>query len=257
MGIIVFNNRSSREFGLEVESPPSYEAPERKYETFEIPGRNGDIQIDKDSFGNVNRSYDVSFDARKQGFSRTASMIMGWLRSASGYARLEDSYDEDYYREACFKQASQIENIFNEAGKFSIEFECKPQRWLKVGEAPIDVENGYKLTNPTFFTAEPAIVVSANGSAISISIGENTLDVSADRSEAFQEAEGTMISEIVTIDCMNHFVKSVAEFENDDVITTYVANCNNYTSGDWPQLLPGTNTYVGPDAKLTPRWWTV
>ena len=257
MGIIVFNNRSSREFGLEVESPPSYEAPERQYETIEIPGRNGDIQIDKNSFSNVNRSYDVSFDARKQGFSRTASMIMGWLRSASGYARLEDSYDEDYYREACFKQNSEIENIFNEAGKFSIEFECKPQRWLKSGEAETIVHNESALVNPTFFVAEPSISIDANGAEISVSIGGNTIQISADRMEAYHSVEGILLNESVTLDCMNHFAKSVAKFLVDDDVATYTANCNGYAFGEWPQILSGTNTYLGPEAKLTPRWWTI
>ena len=258
MGIIVFNNRSSREFGLEVESPPSYEAPEKNYETFEVPGRNGDIQIDQHSFKNVNRTYDVSFDARRQGFSRTASMIMGWLRSASGYARLEDSYDEDYYREACFKQSSEIENIFNEAGKLTIEFECKPQRWLKSGEQAVDAEDGQTLINPTLFTADPSIVIySTVINEIVVSIGADAITVSADRAAIYESAEGTMLNEAITIDCMNHFVTAKADFQVDDDIFIYRANCNAYVTGDWPQLVPGENVYNGPTAKIIPRWWTI
>ena len=57
MGIIIFNGRSSKDLGIEVWSPPNYQVPQRDYDTVHIPGRDGDLLIDKESYKNVSRSY--------------------------------------------------------------------------------------------------------------------------------------------------------------------------------------------------------
>ena len=60
MGEIIYNGRSSREFGLEVETFPEYQTPKRSYETVHVPGRNGDLLLDGGSWENGVRSYIVA-----------------------------------------------------------------------------------------------------------------------------------------------------------------------------------------------------
>ena len=49
MGTIIFNKKSSRDFGLEVETFPTYDIPERVFTKVEVPGRNGEVIFDDSS----------------------------------------------------------------------------------------------------------------------------------------------------------------------------------------------------------------
>ena len=163
MGIIVFNNKSSKDIGLEVETFPEYIAPEKVYDVVHVPGRNGDVVIDTGTYGNVPRTYEVSIATRDRvTYSNKMSQVAEWLHSASGYARLEDSYDEEFYRYAYYNEQVSIQNLFNEAGKASINFVCKPQRYYKSGEHPILFTETGTIHNSTINPASPILNIITN-----------------------------------------------------------------------------------------------
>ncbi|MEY8515320.1 hypothetical protein AALC25_00060 [Lachnospiraceae bacterium 29-84] len=134
MGIIVFNGKSSKDYGIQVEHPPGYQTPARDYEMIHVPGRNGDILIDNGSFQNVDREYQIAVGSKGEDFTGMANKISEWLHSASGYARLEDSYEPEYYRMASCADGITVENLLRHAGRATLTFNCKPQRFLKSGE---------------------------------------------------------------------------------------------------------------------------
>ena len=96
MGVIIFNNKSSADCRIQVAHPPGYAYPERDYTITHIPGRNGDIIQDNGCYKNVERTYEVSFDAPNEDFATYANAVSAWLHSTTGYARLEDSYEPNY-----------------------------------------------------------------------------------------------------------------------------------------------------------------
>ena len=101
MGVITFNNITSSSLGIEVETFPNYEVPEKEYQITHVPGRNGDLVVDTKTFQNVPRPYEVSVATRNgETFTQKMNAIAEWLHSASGYDRLEDTYEPDYYRMA-------------------------------------------------------------------------------------------------------------------------------------------------------------
>ena len=53
---------------------------------------------------------------------------------------------------------------YNQAGEFELIFNCKPQRWLTVGDYPIPVESGDVLENPTPFSSGPLLEIDGYGS---------------------------------------------------------------------------------------------
>lgn len=116
-----------------------------------IPGRNGDVYIDKGSYQNTTRSYDIAVGDSDRSFISMANMVSEWLHSASGYSRLEDSYEPEYYRMAVYKEENNIQNILDHAGRTTIQFDCKPQRFLKLGDIEIYVTTEIVLRNPTGF----------------------------------------------------------------------------------------------------------
>ena len=241
MGVIIFNGKSSRELHVVVEHPPAYDTPERDYEITSIPGRNGEFVVDNGGYSNVDRVYEIAIDAREAGFSRTVGLVMSWLRSASGYARLEDSYDRDYYRMAYYKEASTVENIVNEAGRVTVTFSCMPQRFLKSGEVPIEFTAESAILNPTGFVSKPMIVVTKD-------ITEDGMLTIGDDVLYFNAVEGESEVTDITVDC--------------DVQDAYIGsvNWNSYISGKFPEIDPGTNhvAFTGIEkVTIIPRWWTI
>ena len=234
MGVIIFNNKSSADCRIQVAHPPGYAYPERDYTITHIPGRNGDIIQDNGCYKNVERTYEVSFDAPNEDFATYANAVSAWLHSTTGYARLEDSYEPNYYRMATYQESNIFENLYNQAGTATIVFECKPQRFLKTGDNTITIQNGLTIMNPTGFEAYPLFKVT--GTSGVLTVNGNSITFSS-------------IDDFVMLDC---------ELQDAYKETT---NKNSTVSGTFPVLKPGSNTisWTGDISSVTmkPRWWTI
>lgn len=236
MGIIIFNGKSSEDLHILVQHPPEYAIPEKDCETTSIPGRFGDLIVEKGSWKNVDRTYKLAIDAREDLYSEVASLVAQWLHTASGYARLEDSYEPDYFRMAVYTGSINISNIYNQAGAFDAKFNCKPQRFLKSGEKSYSYTSGGVLRNPTMFSSEPIIKLTGYGSGY-VKIGNYEFNTK------------NMVSSL-TMDC--------------DLEDAYNGqkNCNSQIILDeFPRLDPGENEIIFSggvtSVEITPRWWTL
>ena len=234
MGVIIFNNKSSADCRIQVAHPPGYAYPERDYTITHIPGRNGDIIQDNGCYKNVERTYEVSFDVPNEDFATYANAVSAWLHSTTGYARLEDSYEPNYYRMATYQESNIFENLYNKAGTATIVFECKPQRFLKTGDNTITVQNSLTIMNPTGFEAYPLFKVT--GTSGVLTVNGNSITFSS-------------IDNFVMLDC-----------ELQDAYKENI-NKNSTISGTFPVLKPGSNTirWTGGISSVTmkPRWWTI
>ena len=234
MGVIIFNNKSSADCRIQVAHPPGYAYPERDYTITHIPGRNGDIIQDNGCYKNVERTYEVSFDAPNEDFATYANAVSAWLHSTTGYARLEDSYEPNYYRMATYQESNIFENLYNQAGTATIVFECKPQRFLKTGDNTITIQNSLTIMNPTGFEAYPLFKVTGTSGVLTVNGKQITL---------------SSIDGYTMLDC-----------ELQDAYKETI-NKNSTVSGTFPVLKPGTNTisWTGGISSVTmkPRWWTI
>ena len=142
--------------------------------------------------------------------------------------------EPEVYRIAFFEGDTEIENILNKAGKAEIEFTCKPERWLKIGEVPVVMTATTTLTNPTARTAKPLITVKGSGAGV-LKVGAYTLNLT--------DCNG------IVLDC-----------DYEDAYRNGV-NMNNTVTGDFPKLPAGSTniTWSGGITGLTvvPRWWTL
>lgn len=234
MGVIIFNNKSSADCRIQVAHPPGYAYPERDYTITHIPGRNGDIIQDNGCYKNVERTYEVSFDAPNEDFATYANAVSAWLHSTTGYARLEDSYEPDYYRMAVYQESNIFENLYNQAGTATIVFECKPQRFLKTGDNIVTIQNSLTIMNPTGFEAYPLFKVT--GTSGVLTVNGNSITFSS-------------IDNFVMLDC-----------ELQDAYKENI-NKNSTISGTFPVLKTGSNaiSWTGDISSVTmkPRWWTI
>ena len=236
MGIVIFNGISSKDLHIQVQTEPDYDFPEKDYNVTHVPGRNGDIVIDQGSWQNVSRKYNLAMDAGKISYTEVASKLVQWLHSASGYARLEDSYEPDFYRMAMYKDSGSISNIYNKAGQIEIEFTCKPQRYFKSGEIADIFTTSTEYRNPTDFPAKPLIKIRGSGSG-TVKIGAYTVTIND------------------ILDGM------VVDSEQQDTYKDQT-NCNSKVSiSEYPKLIAGNNAISisggVTSIEIIPRWWTL
>lgn len=235
MGLIIWGGKISTDYNVVVERYPDQPGPARRYEVIQVPGRNGDLLIDQGAYDNYTQMYDIYFNANRNKTPAGARTVRQWLMQGTGYQRLEDSYDPDFFRTAYYSGPTEIENAMNLFGRSTISFVCKPQRWAKSGEFSILYSQPVVLHND-MFPALPLIKVNGNG--------QGTLFV-GDYSVSFSSIDG-----YVVIDSELQDAYQGTQNKNSTIQTN-----------DFPVLEPGDNaiSWNGgiSSVEITPRWWTI
>ena len=133
---LIFGGIDSSDFGVWISGSDTYSAAERDSEHFSVPGRNGDLIVDNGRYKNKLVTYPAFFP---NNFPDKMENFKSAICRKIGYQRLEDSYHPDEYRMAEFVNGINPDNLtaFNRAGDFTLAFNCKPQRFLKSGDEPI------------------------------------------------------------------------------------------------------------------------
>lgn len=235
-----YGGHCSTEFGLMASGSGTFNSPERDVEKKSVPGRNGDLIYDNGRFKNVRVPYPVSIC---KDFAENASGARAWLLSGLGvYLRLEDLYNPDSFRMAAFVGPVDFDmHYLNKAGEAVLYFDCKPQRFLKLGEQAVEFTTPGVLRNPTLFPAKPIIMIYGTGAG-TVTVGDQTVIVKS-------------IEDQITLDCdLQHAYRQVGEGATENMNT-------NISAPEFPQLLPGENTvsWTGDieRVEIIPRWWTV
>ena len=160
-----FDGVNSLSNGVFITGEAVYDAPERDVELIEIPGRNGEFQLDNGRWKNIEVTYKAgAFGADQTEFATKIRNYRNLLASRIGYKRLTDTYNPDEYRLGTFVDAFETKAASRKrAGEFDLVFNCKPQRWLTSGEQEITVADGGIVTNPTPYEASPLLMVEGYG----------------------------------------------------------------------------------------------
>ena len=226
-----FNGTDSTQYGCVIEKRPDYVAPEKVLERFSVRGRSGDLVIDTGAYKNVTLPYNI-FVPHNQ-----VSAFVNWLKSQVGYLRLEDTYETDVFRMALYEDELTVDNIMAQFGQATIEFNAKPQRFLKSGETvQTFTSSGGTLTND-YEVALPLITITGSGE-ITFSINNNAVTIST-------------ISTSITLDAETQNC-----YRGSTNLNSTVALTNKF-----PILEKGLNTisWSGSGSvtkvEITPRWW--
>lgn len=234
---IIFNGESSAEYDIFIGDKGSFGAPKKKVTKTSIPGRNGDLVFDQGIYNNINASYTI---VGMDNFRQKINHIKEWLLSPLSYARLEDTYNPDYYRMAMVSAGVDFTmKKLNEVGKAKITFDCKPQRFLKSGDFVEEFTAAGDILNPTRFKSKPIITVYGTGSG-SVMIGSQYI--------ALSEIDFNTVIDCDLQDCYNER-----------------GSRNLYVSlgilGSFPELESGL-TQISFDGGVTKvsiqgKWWTL
>lgn len=241
---IIFNGKSSTDFGIICQYYPDDATPSLKCSTVSVAGRNGDLHFSEHSYSNVQRRYSVYLSAETIKFARAMRMFTAWLNSVDGYAKLQDDYDPEVFRMARYLGGTDVEDAYNKFGMAEVEFDCKPQKFLCSGEDI--VVDPSTIENPTYNEARPLI--------------ELTLDLEELTDDTTINFNGNLftISEDLAETSQNHI------YIDSEIYDMYSStrNLNGFCSGDFPVLVQGENTIsydddVITEMKLKPRWWVL
>lgn len=231
---LTYAGRSTKEFGIFISGEGTFSSPERNTSSQEVPGRNGALLFDMGNYKNAPVKYPAFIIS---GLPTRIRDFLNFAGAQIGYQRLEDTYHPYEFRMAKFKTNPSIDTAgyMNKSGKFTLEFDCKPQRFLKSGEEITTLEADGVILNRTLQNAKPLLRV--YGTAGSIEIGAETIEISA-------------IDDYVDIDC--------------EIMDAYkgAVNCNsNVSFTDDIVLSPGDNniSLSGGITKIeiTPRWFII
>lgn len=232
----IFDGRNSLDFGIRIENYPEVSFPERVYETYQVPGRSGDLVYDTGAYGNVTQSYSCWYKAPKDANAyEILQYISRWLLSPVGYQVLEDSCFPAYFRRAIYSGPADISSFFAKYGRATLDFTCMPQKWLISGQSALAVSSGAQLYNEGE-PALPLIEVAGSGEGV-LNIGSYVVTLS------------DIPSAGLTIDCDAQ--DALSGTENKNSLLTL--------SNGFPVLPHGASgiTFSGgiTSVKITPRWW--
>ena len=235
---LIFAGKRSKDYGLFISGSGTYNAPERDVTAISVPGRNGDLILDNGRWYNISVSY-PAFIVRN--FNENAETIRAWIAGAIGYQQLEDDYHPDFYRLARYSGNIDWDMAaLNIAGQTTLTFDCKPQRFLKLGETPIKIESATTLTN-NWQTSLPLITIWGEGAA-GITINGETVQISN-------------IPTNIVLDCDLQNAYSVSGLQNLNNLITLPP------SGNFLSLIHGDNeiSFSGGVTRIEimPRWWTL
>lgn len=267
---ITFGGIKTSDYGVYISGEGTYNAPARRGEFIEIPGRNGALFIDAGGFENITVEYPASIYSTEDGvFKSRLQDLRMMYKSKYTYTRLTDTYHPDEFRLGLYREGLEVDpSLINRAGHFVLAFDCKPQRFLVSGETPVAFTRAGTITNPTEFAALPLLKVSGYGT---ITIGDYQIYV-AENDEPFfyidselMEAYIPAAAEYVFTDEQGHIMTDEHLFEitfvNGPVVPKSMLEYVTFKNHIFPKIEPGVQpveiTSTITRLEITPRWWRV
>ena len=151
-------------YGIYVLDCNDDDAPEPDYEYVSVPGRNGDLTLWNGKYKNKMITYEClcTNNARTN-----VPAFFNDILDQTGPARLEDTFHTDYFKKGVF--VGNTPPGYTDGGKcarFSITFNCHPQKWLFSGEQEIVLTTSTRTYDvPTKFPFRPLLKIQGYGFA--------------------------------------------------------------------------------------------
>ena len=188
LNYLTFDGVKTSDYGIYISGEGVFNAPKRRGELVNIPGRNGALFVDEGGFENIEVEYPAfCYKSTYAQFITNIDNFRNAVVSKLGYKRLSDTFHPDEYRQAIFIDGIEISPIlYNSGATFTIKFNCKPQRFLTAGETPQVFSANGSITNPTLFESKPLIKVTGDGT---VSIAPYRFTVADNPGEIYIDCE--------------------------------------------------------------------
>lgn len=241
-------------FGVYISGQGTFGAGEREYTFYDVPSRDGALVGAQTRLANVSVSYDCFIYTN---FETNIRNLRSFLLSRVGYVKINDDYDTTHYRMGVYEGPFEpTVTTKNDAGQFTLTFNCQPQRWLTSGNTTVTINAGGGMsvligTNPSPFKSKPIIEVYGSG-FFTLNGVKVTVDAIANATSVVIDCD--------TMACTYTYQGRVYECSYAVGFT----DINGVNDVDAPVLVAGenridaTSTYFTvTKIVVTPRWWEV
>lgn len=228
-----FNGKSLSDFNAYVANSNFLDGAAKDYNSTEIPGRSGNLQINNGRFKNLSLKVQLYIVGN---LVNNMDGLRNYLESCDGYCRYTETLRPGQFRMGLFKDVFAPGDTDPHGGEVTVTFDCKPQRYLTSGENAIDCTSVASLTNPTRFPSAPLIRLYGTGT---LNINNMYITVASHPYE------------YIDVDC--------------DLMDARhgLTNCNSYvtfSTSDYITLSPGANGIDNDGfttVEITPRWYEI
>ena len=267
---LTYDGVDSSSFGVFISGDGVFDAPARRGEMISIPGRNGSLFMDEGVFENIEVEYPAFIGTGYEAlFRQKLGDLRSWLTSRGNYKRLTDTYHPDEFRLGVYREGLEVDpQHITRAGKFTMKFDCKPQRFLVSGETPVYFFYNGTIVNPTLFASSPLIKVTGNGT---VAIGENgeyrfivsgnsgTIWMDTEIMEAYLPAGEVYPWTDENGDQLEEEIGIGLELMNGSVYPENMLGHIEFINNKMPKIEPGEQPVrMSPtieEVLIIPRWW--
>ena len=159
MRTMTFAGKSLTDFSCFWDTSQVFRKPAKRVSSYAIPAHNGNYLIPDKSFDNVTIIINCFI---KDNYEQNYSDLVNYLNSFDTYQRLETSAEPNIFRMAMLHASIEPETgQFLKDGRFTLEFDCKPQEFLVSGETEITITNPW-----TVLTGNPLTIDNTSGAII-------------------------------------------------------------------------------------------
>lgn len=161
---------------LKISRRPSFHAPLRNYETYEIKGKSGSLYEDLNTYSDIEISIEFNYICNQEIWNEVFRECKKTFLNCGG-KRLSFSDDETYYYK--IKRAIMEENKRESivSGSFVVRFTLDPFSYLLHGLQKTKIllfQNEYEVSFPTYFIkGEGMCSLNVNGNIMSVNVGQN------------------------------------------------------------------------------------
>lgn len=177
---VEYNGKCNTSLYILVKERPAIPSPEYDYDTVKIPGRDGDVYIEKKTVKDITIPISFTFACKPHRWQGVAREARKWLLG-KGDRKLTLSDNQDRYYKVKHVVVNQTERQVKEVGEFSADFICEGRQYLFEGDRPLELTytNGSSgqsthVWNP-YEVSMPVLIVSGSGTC-RISVNGNVLE---------------------------------------------------------------------------------
>lgn len=189
----IFKNKSSKDYGILIETMPEITKPQRREQEVTIPGRNGVLTINEDTY----EPYTLSFTCSTRDISRVND-IVAWL---DGSGDLTVSTEPDKVYKAKISNAIPISDVVYLYPSFLVQFKVFPFKYSR--NAIISHADDLVLTTATTIYnkgtvySQPTITVygtgninlSINGDLFKLTSVDGHLTIDSEMMEVYKDGQ--------------------------------------------------------------------
>lgn len=132
MNTLTYAGKNLADFGVYFDSSQIFNKPEKLFNSFAVPNRNGNLMSSLRKFNNIEIVYSCYI---KENFADNYNNLIDYLTSFDTYQKLENSVEPLSYRMGIYHAETLVDTgQFLKGGQFSLSFDCKPQNFFNSGD---------------------------------------------------------------------------------------------------------------------------